>query len=162
MFILSLFVNFHKTILGLHGDLLWGKVRYVQSHSPPVRGMAELGHPARAELPGWWCSTITRRGLASGGESGWPSAQVDRVLTPVGSKTMITALGGNDVLTALYRAPGVREEHENRVHEEFRRACGKGRVLIVGDFNFPGIDWVHQQGKDRADEDLIDLVQDFF
>ena len=32
----------------------------------------------------------------------------------------------------------------------------------MGDFNLPGIDWVQEQGKDRADEDFLVLVQDCF
>ena len=32
----------------------------------------------------------------------------------------------------------------------------------MGDFNLPGIDWVQKQGKGRADEDFLVLVQDFF
>ena len=55
----------------------------------------------------------------------------------------------------FYKAPGVKEEEEEGEHEEFKRACGKGRVLIMGDFNLPGIDWVEQQGKGRADEDFL-------
>ena len=30
------------------------------------------------------------------------------------------------------------------------------------DFNLPGIDWVEEQGKGRADEDFLILVQDCF
>ena len=36
------------------------------------------------------------------------------------------------------------EEEEGGVREEFKMACGKGRVLIMGDFNLPGIDWVQE------------------
>ncbi len=50
----------------------------------------------------------------------------------------------------FYRAPGGKEEEEGGVHEEFKRACGKGRVLIMGDFNLPGIDWIQQQGKGQS------------
>jgi len=32
----------------------------------------------------------------------------------------------------------------------------------MGDVNLPGIDWVQEQGKGRADEDFLDLVQDCF
>ena len=32
----------------------------------------------------------------------------------------------------FYRALGVKEEEEGGVHEEFKRACGKGRVLMWG------------------------------
>ena len=32
----------------------------------------------------------------------------------------------------------------------------------MGDFNLPGIDWVQEQGKGRADEDFLVLVQDCF
>ena len=38
----------------------------------------------------------------------------------------------------FYRAPGGKEEEEGGVHEEFKRARGKGRVLIMGDFR-PGV-----------------------
>ena len=38
----------------------------------------------------------------------------------------------------------------------------EGRVLILGDFNFPGIDWVQEQGKGRAVEDFLVLFQDCF
>ena len=62
----------------------------------------------------------------------------------------------------FYRAPGVKEEEEGGVHEELKRACGKGRVLIMGDFNLPGKDWVQEQGKGRVDEDFLVLVQDCF
>ena len=61
----------------------------------------------------------------------------------------------------FYRALGGKEEEE-RFHGEFKRACGKGRVLIMRDFNLPGIDWVQEQGKGRADEDSLVLVQDCF
>ena len=40
----------------------------------------------------------------------------------------------------------MKEQEEGRLHEEFKRPYGKGRVLILGDFNFPGIDWVQDQG----------------
>ena len=40
--------------------------------------------------------------------------------------------------------------------------CGQGRVLIMGDFNLPRIDWVQEQGKGRADEDFLVLFQDCF
>ena len=33
---------------------------------------------------------------------------------------------------------------------------------MMGDFNLPGIDWVQEQGKGRADEDFLVLVQDCF
>ena len=62
----------------------------------------------------------------------------------------------------FYKAPGVKEEEEGGVHEEFKRACGKGKVLIMGDFNLPGIYWVQEQGKGRADEDFLVVVQDCF
>ena len=32
----------------------------------------------------------------------------------------------------------------------------------MGDFNFPGIDWVQEQGKGRAEEDFLVLFQDCF
>ena len=32
----------------------------------------------------------------------------------------------------------------------------------MGDFNLPGIDWVQEQGKGRADEDFPVVVQDCF
>ena len=56
----------------------------------------------------------------------------------------------------------MKEEEEGGVYEECKRACGEGRVLIVGDFKLPGIDWMKEQGKGRADEDFLDLVQDCF
>ena len=56
----------------------------------------------------------------------------------------------------------MKEDEEGEVHEEFKRASGEGRVLILGDFNLPGIDWGEEQGKGRADEDFRVLVQDCF
>ena len=56
----------------------------------------------------------------------------------------------------------MKEEEEGGVHEEFKQVCGKGRVLILRDFNLSGIDWVQEQGKGRADEDFLVLVQDCF
>ena len=60
----------------------------------------------------------------------------------------------------FYRAPGGKEEEEGGVHEEFKRTCGKGRLLVMGEFNLPGIDW--EQGNGRADEDFLDLIQGCF
>ena len=62
----------------------------------------------------------------------------------------------------FYMTLGVKEEEEGGVHGEFKRACCKGRVLVVGDFNLPGIDWVQEQGKGRVDEDFQVLFQDCF
>ncbi len=62
----------------------------------------------------------------------------------------------------FYKALGGKEEEEGGVHEEFKRACGKGIVLIMRDFNLPGIDWVQEQGKGRGDEDFLVLFQDCF
>ena len=56
------------------------------------------------------------------------------------------------------RALGVKEEQERWICEQFRKECGLGRVLIMGYFNLPGIDWVQEQGKGRADEDFRDIV----
>jgi len=47
----------------------------------------------------------------------------------------------------FYRAPGMKEEEEGVVHEEFKRACGQARVWFTGDFNLPGLDWVQEQGN---------------
>ena len=43
----------------------------------------------------------------------------------------------------------MKEEEEGGVHEEFKRTCDKGRVLIMGDFNLSGIYLVEEQGKSR-------------
>ncbi len=56
----------------------------------------------------------------------------------------------------------MKEEEEGGVHEEFKRRCGKGRVLIMGNFNLPGIDWIQDQRKGRADENFLVLVHDCF
>ena len=56
----------------------------------------------------------------------------------------------------------MKEEKEGGVREEFKRTCGKGRALILGDFNLPEIDWVQEQGKGREDEDALVLFQDCF
>ena len=39
---------------------------------------------------------------------------------------------------------------------------GKSIDYGVFFFNLPGIDWVQEQGKGRADEDFLDLIQDCF
>ena len=44
----------------------------------------------------------------------------------------------------------MKEEEEGGVYEECKRACGEGRVLIVGDFKLPGIDWVKEEGKGQS------------
>ena len=67
---------------------------------------------------------------------------------------------GKILVGCFYRALGGKEEEEEGFCEEFKRACGKGRVLIMGDFNLPGIDWVQEQGKGRANDDFRYLVQD--
>ena len=64
----------------------------------------------------------------------------------------------------FYSASGGKEEEEEEegVHEEFKMTWGKGRVLILRDFNLSGIDWVQKQGKGRVDEDILVLFQDCF
>ena len=34
--------------------------------------------------------------------------------------------------------------------------------MIIGDFILPGIDWVQEQGKGRAEEESLDRAQDWF
>ena len=63
------------------------------------------------------------------------------------------------LVACFYGMPGVREEQESRVCEELIRVSRKGRVLIMGYFNLPGIHSVQEQRKGKADEDFQDRVQ---
>ena len=66
------------------------------------------------------------------------------------------------LVRCIYRVPGMREEQERGVREELGNACGKGRILILWDFQLPGIDCVQEQGKSRAKEDFVEVIQHCF
>jgi len=70
-------------------------------------------------------------------------------------------LSGSVTVGVCYRSPVASEQE---VQEMFRAVteASKGRCLIVGDFNYPTINWQSFESATREDEKFVDLLQDNF
>ena len=80
-------------------------------------------------------------------------------------------LNNNDKLLIgiIYRSPSERSiEHNSRLRELLVEASNKGltHILIMGDFNYPDIDWVNYNSRgdktDSPEYKFVDTVQDCF
>jgi hypothetical protein len=59
------------------------------------------------------------------------------------SSCVLLAEGGEWLVACVYRSPSSTEEEDDRLLVELSSACRfHGKILIVGDFNAPEIDWV--------------------
>eukprot|EP00061_Rhincodon_typus_P009258 g32627.t1 len=66
------------------------------------------------------------------------------------------------MLGIYYGPPNSQQEIEERIRRQFLERCKKSRVVVVGDFNFPYIDWdtIHTRGLDVAE--FVRTIQEDF
>ena len=69
---------------------------------------------------------------------------------------------------SIYRSPNSSRENNRLLLEQLERAndiAGENRVLIMGDFNIPDIDWINRDvkvGAAKIDRDVYKKMQDCF
>ena len=69
---------------------------------------------------------------------------------------------------SIYRSPNSSRENNRLLLEQLERAndiAGENRVLIMGDFNIPDIDWINMDvkvGAAKIDRDIYKKMQDCF
>ena len=69
---------------------------------------------------------------------------------------------------SIYRSPTSTRENNRLLLRQMDRAnniAGDNRLLIMGDFNIPNIDWVTRDvlvGAPKVDKDLFKKMQDYF
>ena len=81
----------------------------------------------------------------------------------------IVEKGGKKTLVgSVYRSPNSSEENDNLLLDKLLLAneiAGDNRVLIMGDFNLPNIDWVDKdlrRGARRAEVQMLEVINDWF
>ena len=77
--------------------------------------------------------------------------------------------GGKKILVgSVYRSPNSTRENDKLLLKQIEHAneiAGDNRILILGDFNVPGIDWSDmdtKQGASWIDRGMLDVVRDCF
>ena len=73
----------------------------------------------------------------------------------------ITGEGDNVLLGTVYRAPDLSKESGNYLWQEINKASSNNRMCVVGDLNFPHINWNNLTGNSEA-EDFLEAVLDNF
>ena len=81
----------------------------------------------------------------------------------------IVEKGGKKILVgSIYRSPSSTKENDLLLMKKLLQAkevAGDNRILILGDFNVPGIDWKDMDikvGANRIDRHMLDVVRDCF
>ena len=82
----------------------------------------------------------------------------------------VTPMNNNKkiLVGSIYRSPNSSRENNRLLLEQLERAndiAGENRVLIMGDFNVPGIDWINRDvlvGASKIDKDVYKKMQDCF
>ena len=70
---------------------------------------------------------------------------------------------GEIILIGLYyRPPNSRQEIEEQICKEITDSSKKNRVVIVGDFNFPNIDWDSHSIRELDGEKFVECIQEEF
>ena len=79
----------------------------------------------------------------------------------------IVEKGGKKTLVgSVYRSPNSSEENDNLLLEKLRLAneiAGNNRLLILGDFNLPHIDWEEKDlraGAKRVERDMLEVINE--
>ena len=76
--------------------------------------------------------------------------------------------GGKTLVGSVYRSPNSTNENDKLLMEKILQAdeiAGDNRMLILGDFNLPHIDWEERdlrQGARRVEHDMLDIINDCF
>ncbi|XP_056395052.1 uncharacterized protein LOC130290887 [Hyla sarda] len=66
------------------------------------------------------------------------------------------------IFGVIYRPPNITEEIEGRLYKQIERAARAGTVVIMGDFNYPDIDWGRGLAKTTKGRKFLNLLQDNF
>ena len=81
----------------------------------------------------------------------------------------IVEKGGKKTLVgSVYRSPNSSEENDNLLLDKLLLAneiAGDNRVLIMGDFNLPNIDWEDRdlrRGARKVEEQILEVINDCF
>ena len=69
-------------------------------------------------------------------------------------------LQANVIVGVCYKSPSVSEHELKNLFSAIKQA-GSGRCLVVGDFNYPSINWENWECN-KEDEEFVDLIQDNF
>ncbi|CAI9604872.1 unnamed protein product, partial [Staurois parvus] len=66
------------------------------------------------------------------------------------------------IIGVCYRPPSVNEEVETQLLAQIQRAARAGTVIIMGDFNYPEIDWNNGSTGTVKGQTFLNLLQDNF
>lgn len=61
-----------------------------------------------------------------------------------------------------YRPPALDSTLNEMLFERIRQSCRLGKTLIMGDFNYPAIDWDLVKAQGREEVEFLDVVNDNF
>jgi hypothetical protein len=76
----------------------------------------------------------------------------------------INGLEDKIILGNFYRSPNSNSENDNHMYKLIKDICELERckVVLLGDFNFPDIDWEISEGKERSSINFIQEIRDNF
>ena len=66
------------------------------------------------------------------------------------------------IVGVCYRPPGVNEEVETQLFKQIEMAAKAGTVVLMGDFNYPDIDWKNGTAGTTKGRTFINLLHDNF
>ena len=128
-------------------------------------------------LDGYTMYRNDRQEIKGGGTILYISNQIDqRVCRPLNVHDFenstwcwIVGKGGKKILVgSVYRSPNSSPENDVKLLEKIEKAneiAGENRLLILGDFNVPKIDWENKElqlGARRIERQVLDVVNDCF
>lgn len=61
-----------------------------------------------------------------------------------------------------YRPPALDSIVNEMLLKRITQACRGGGTIIIGDFNYPGIDWEMVKGQGKGEEEFLDVINDNF
>lgn len=94
------------------------------------------------------CSAVTFNRKPQGIESAWVRLKND--------KGRILVIGN------IYRPPNNSVEQDTELINLIKEACKEGEIIIMGDFNFPNIDWKFDRVHNGQGAEFLEGIQDCF
>ena len=70
--------------------------------------------------------------------------------------------GSITLLGVFYRPPNSNREVEEQIGKQILERCSNSRVVVMGDFNFPNIDWNIPRVRGLDGEEFVRCVQEGF
>ncbi|XP_059807923.1 uncharacterized protein LOC132382078 [Hypanus sabinus] len=123
-------------------------------------------------IPGFSCFRCDRVGGARGGgvallvrENLMAVLWKDRLESSSREAIWMELKNGKGAVTLIgvyYRPPNGARELEEQMCKEIADICSKHKVVIVGDFNFPHVDWEAHSVKGLDGLEFVKCVQDSF